>query len=80
MGYGIGRSGVDVAIVLDGTLRDFAQEVGSMVAKLLVAGCRRMKLEVHERGAVLSSDTPVAPADVPEEVWEKDVREVVCRG
>lgn len=77
MGYGFGRDHVDVSIDIDTNLEGFAERVGSLVARLLLGGCRRFKLEVHGRGAILTGDQPTEPAEAAETDWKKSMREVL---
>jgi hypothetical protein len=78
MGYGIGTHSVDVGIrISKQTLDGFAREIGSVVAKLLLSGCRTFKIDVHERGAVVTGDKPVPPAEATPADWRRKVSEVV---
>jgi hypothetical protein len=77
MGYGIGTDSVDVGIRVDQSLDDFAREVGSVVARLLLSGCRSFKVDVHEKGTVVTGDKPVAPADAKAEDWKRNADEVI---
>jgi len=81
MGYGIGTDHVDVSVATSertdfhGFLTDLKDALGALIK----AGCSEFKIQIHENGAVVTGNRPVAPRKVTEEDKAKSLKEILER-
>jgi hypothetical protein len=78
MGYGIGSDHVNVSVSLrkDDSLADLLEDLHEALASLFLAGCNKVEIEVHNRGAVVTGNRAIAPAPVEPDELARPIREV----
>lgn len=79
MGYGIGTDHVDISVATSDrtSFGQFVAGLGDALGALLKAGCSEFKIQVHENGAVVTGNKPVAPEKVTDEDKAKPLKEMV---
>ena len=81
MGYGIGTDHVDVSvqIVGDTKLPRFLDDVRSAIGSLVKAGCRELRVSIHEHGAVVTGNRAVRPLPLEDADNVRSMREILRR-
>lgn len=81
MGYGIGTDHVDVSIATsDRTdFQGFLTDLNEALGALIKAGCSEFKVQIHENGAVVTGNQPVAPRKVTGDDRIRPLKEILER-